>query len=279
LEEVGFTAHNFELFQELIRVPYGVVLVTGPTGSGKTTTLYGVLSELKDETTNIITCEDPIEYELDGINQTQINEKVGLTFARQLRALLRQDPDVILVGEIRDSETAETAIRAALTGHLVLSTLHANDSISSIPRLLDMGIEPFLLGTCLVGSVSQRLVRVLCPKCKTMRPTTELESLVWASHRKIAPAQLPKAVGCLECGGTGYRGRTAVHEILPVIGAVGSLIVGRESVDVIRAEALKYGFRPMQEHALELLEQGLTTFEEARRVVHLHQVSIVTRAA
>jgi type IV pilus assembly protein PilB len=273
LEEVGFTQHNLELFEELIRVPYGVILVTGPTGSGKTTTLYGVLSELKQETTNIMTCEDPIEYEIDGINQTQINEKFGLTFARQLRAILRQDPDIILVGEIRDSETAETAIRAALTGHLVLSTLHANDAISAIPRLLDMGVEPFLLGTCLVGCVSQRLVRVLCPKCKSTRPPTDLETLIWAAHHRQVPSELPMAVGCPQCTSSGYHGRTAVHEIMPVLGSVGPLIVSRESTEVIKSEAVKYGYRSIQEHALDLIEAGQTTFEEARRMVHLHHAA------
>ena len=228
-----------------------------------------MLSELKDEGTNIITCEDPIEYEIDGINQTQVHTRSGLTFARQLRAILRQDPDVILVGEIRDSETAETAIRAALTGHVVLSTLHANDALSTIPRLLDMGIEPFLLGTCLAGVVSQRLVRLLCPSCKAKRPTTEIEGLVWQSQRRVAPKDLPLAVGCPECNGVGFKGRTAIHEILPIAGSIGKLIVRGGTADEIRKEGLAHGFKPIQEHALDLIEQGATTFEECRRSVHL----------
>jgi type IV pilus assembly protein PilB len=269
LDEVGFTEHNLELFKELIHLPHGVLLVTGPTGSGKTTTLYGVLSELRDTSTNVMTCEDPIEYEVDGVNQTQINSKIGLTFARQLRALLRQDPDVMLVGEIRDQETAETAVRAALTGHLVLSTLHSNDALSTIPRLLDMGIEPFLLGTCLTGVVSQRLVRKLCPNCRETRMPTDWEQSLWHQEGREAPLLIPKAVGCPQCFNAGYRGRTAVHEILPVFGHVGELIANRATAEAIREEGVKWGYRPIQSHALDLIDEGLTTVEEARRVIHL----------
>lgn len=269
LDEVGFTSGNLTLFKELINLPHGVLLVTGPTGAGKTTTLYGALSELRDGATNVMTCEDPIEYEIDGVNQTQINSKIGLSFARQLRAVLRQDPDVILVGEIRDQETAETAVRAALTGHLVLSTLHANDAISTIPRLLDMGIEPFLLGSSLTGVVSQRLVRRLCPQCKQTRLPNEWEQSLWEHQGRVAPLLIPKAVGCLSCHNTGYKGRTAVHEILPVFGHVGELISNRAPMDVLRTEALKWGFVPIQSHVLELIDDGITTVEEARRVIHL----------
>ncbi len=178
LEDLGFASHNRTLFQNLISKPYGLIVVTGPTGSGKTTTLYAAINQLKAITNNIMTCEDPIEYDLDGINQSPVNEKVGLTFAAQLRAVLRQDPDIVLVGEIRDQETAETAIRAALTGHLVLSTIHCNDAASVVPRLTDMGIEPYLLSTALIGTTAQRLVRVLCPHCKKKAmPTAEEQAI------------------------------------------------------------------------------------------------------
>lgn len=269
LDEVGFTPHNLAIFKELIQLPHGVLLVTGPTGSGKTTTLYGALSDLRNSSTNVMTCEDPIEYEIDGVNQTQINAKIGLTFARQLRAVLRQDPDVLLVGEIRDTETAETAVRAALTGHLVLSTLHSNDALSTIPRLLDMGIEPFLLGTSLIGVVSQRLLRKICPACKETRVLTEWETALWERMGRTAPLMVPKAVGCPACFGGGYRGRTAVHEILPVFGHVGELIANKGSQDSIKDEAVKWGYEPIQSHALTLIEEGITSLEEARRVIHL----------
>jgi type IV pilus assembly protein PilB len=267
VDEIGFTEHNLALFREMIYTPHGVLLVTGPTGSGKTTTLYGAITELKDVSNNILTVEDPIEYEIDGVNQTQINEKIGLTFAAQLRSMLRQDPDIILVGEIRDAETAETAIRAALTGHLVLSTLHSNDAVSSIPRMLDMGIEPFMLGTSLIGVVSQRLVRVLCIGCMGSREATPGEQGIWMAAGRKPPAKLPIGVGCPMCGGSGYKSRVAIHEILPISNPVGQLITERAPVAAVRAEALNWGFRPIQEHALELIEQGVTSLEEARKKV------------
>jgi type IV pilus assembly protein PilB len=267
LEEVGFTEQNLGLFRDLINQPHGILLVTGPTGSGKTTTLYGALSELNDEATNIMTVEDPIEYEIDGVNQTQVNERIGLGFAAQLRSMLRQDPDVILVGEIRDRETAETAIRASLTGHLVLSTLHTNDAVSAIPRLLDMGIDAYMLGTSLIGVVSQRLVRVLCIGCMAARDTSEKERALWTQAGCAAPGKVPVAVGCPMCGGMGYKGRVAVHEVLEISAALSQMIANRSPLPEVRREALQAGFRPIHQHALQLIEEGMTSLEEVRKKV------------
>jgi type IV pilus assembly protein PilB len=269
LEDLGFTSRNLEMFRGLVRKPYGLFLVTGPTGSGKTTTLYAALNELRNETNNVMTCEDPIEYELDGVNQSQVNEKVGLTFARQLRAILRQDPDVVLVGEIRDAETAETAVRASITGHMVLSTLHCNDAPSAVPRLLDMGIDPFMLSTSLVGSMSQRLIRLLCPACRQVRrPTTAETDLMRAYGVDFAP-EVWEPKGCSSCGGSGYRGRQAVHEIMPVTPTVARLIGAHESLESVVDAAGPQGYEPMQARALEMVLQGKTSLDEARRVVFL----------
>lgn len=266
LDELAFSERNLDLFRRMIERPYGLVLVTGPTGSGKTTTLYSALSELRKVTTNIMTCEDPVEYAIDGINQSQVREKIGLTFAAQLRAILRQDPDVVLVGEIRDQETAETAIRASLTGHLVLSTLHCNDAASAVPRLLDMGVDPFMLSTSLVGVVAQRLLRTLCFNCREERKpdvATEMamhffgldeESRVW----------MPK--GCPQCQ-DGFKGRMAVHEVLPVSSEVAPLIAGRASTAEICEVARRYGYRTMQEDAIDRVHAGLTSFVEAKRLI------------
>lgn len=272
LNEIGFSDRNLKVFRSLVSKPYGMFLVTGPTGSGKTTTLYAALGELRGVTNNVMTCEDPVEYDIDGVNQSMVNEKVGLTFARQLRAILRQDPDVILVGEIRDGETAETAIRASMTGHMVLSTLHCNDAPSAIPRLLDMGIDPFLLSTSLTGVMSQRLLRQLCPHCK-------VEADLNAEDRHIletanGSARLPKVYegkGCPSCNHMGYKGRTAVHEVMPVTSHLGGLIASRQSIDVVRAEAAKIGYRTMQDEALDLVLQGRTSLAEARRVVFFEE--------
>lgn len=246
LDEIGFDDESLSTFRSLLRRPYGILLVTGPTGCGKTTTLYAALQEVRKVTRNIMTCEDPIEYEIDGISQSQVNEKVGLTFASQLRATLRQDPDVILVGEIRDAETAETAVRAALTGHLVLTTLHCNDAPSAVPRLLDMGVDPFLLSSSLIGVMSQRLVRTLCQDCKGE-----------------ASAKNP----CRTCGESGFRGRKAVAEIMPVTRQVAAAIGNRSSMDDVIHAASIAGYKPMQAAADALIAAGKTTLEEARRHV------------
>lgn len=267
LKELGMNERNLSMFSSLIAKPYGMILVTGPTGSGKTTTLYGALREIMRSTNNVMTCEDPIEYEIDGINQSQVNEKIGLSFAAQLRAVLRQDPDVILVGEIRDSETADTAIRAALTGHLVLSTLHCNDAPSAVPRLLDMGIDPFVLSTCLIGITSQRLVRVLCPHCRVKDENPDerevLEVVFGAGERP----PIFKAKGCPICFGTGYRGRIGVHELLPVTPEVASAIASRKPMPEVRGIAARFGYEPLQVDAMRRVLEGRTSLAEAKRQV------------
>ncbi|MBX3095943.1 MAG: type II/IV secretion system protein [Fimbriimonadaceae bacterium] len=268
MEELGFTLHNFQMFQSLIRRPYGLFLVTGPTGSGKTTSLYAALEEIKDTANNVMTVEDPVEYRLDGINQSQINESIGVSFPKQLRAILRQDPDVILVGEIRDLETAETAVRAAMTGHLVLSTLHCNDAASAVPRLLDLGVDPYLLSSSLIGVTAQRLLRNLCPDCKREdKPTDEEQILMRHYFGAEGVSSVWRANGCNECYGTGYSGRQAVHEVLPVTSEVASLIADRAGVEQIKLAAEDYGFRSLQEDALERVLAGQTTLEEAMRLI------------
>ncbi len=235
-------------FDELIRQPHGIVLVTGPTGSGKTTTLYAALSRLNASTTNILTVEDPIEYELPGIGQTQVNARIDMTFAKALRAILRQDPDVIMIGEIRDLETAQIAVQASLTGHLVLATLHTNDSAAAVTRLLDMGIEPFLLSSSLLGVVAQRLVRKLCVHCKRG------DGNDW------------HAAGCEKCGHTGYQGRVGVYELLPTTDQIRAQIHQKASEAEIRAIARADGMLIMREDGERWLRQGVTTREELLRV-------------
>lgn len=266
LSELGLSSDNADIFRRMIQRPYGLVLVTGPTGSGKTTTLYAALNELKSPTTNIMTCEDPIEYSIDGVNQSQVREKVGLTFAAQLRAMLRQDPDVVLVGEIRDQETAATAIRASLTGHLVLSTLHCNDAASAVPRLLDMGVDPFMLSTSLVGVCAQRLVRKLCPHCRELG-APDAKSAEALELFGLNQSETWLATGCAECSSTGYLGRSAVHEMLPVPDEIATLIANHAPVEQIREAAKPWGFRPLQADALDRVAAGLTTVVEARRVI------------
>lgn len=273
MEDLGFSAENHGLFQDLIEKPYGIILVTGPTGSGKTTTLYAALNALKSDETNIMTCEDPIEYELDGINQSQINEKIGLTFAQQLRSVLRQDPDIVLVGEIRDAETAETAVRASLTGHLVLSTLYSNDAPSAVARLLDMGIDPFLLSTSLIGIVAQRLVRVLCPHCKEEAMPNEKERALFRTLDLKASAPIFHAKGCPKCSNLGYRGRTAIHEVLVVTEEVSKLIASGGSLKEIRQAAMANNFRPMQLDAIDRVFAGQTTLDEAKRLIFYNTFS------
>jgi type IV pilus assembly protein PilB len=268
LNEIGFTGPNLDLFRNLVSKPYGMFLVTGPTGSGKTTTLYAALAELRKSTNNVMTCEDPIEYEVDGVNQSQVFEKVGLTFARQLRAILRQDPDIVLVGEIRDAETAETAVRAALTGHMVLSTLHCNDAPSAIPRLLDMHIDPFLLSTSLIGVMAQRLLRKLCPHCRDERIATSEERALLSAYG-VNQTHIAAPVGCPQCAMTGFKGRTAIHEILSIPPPVAKVMASRGSIEEVRQEAVRFGYVPMQHAALDLVSAGMTSLEEARKVVFL----------
>ncbi|CAN5270962.1 type II secretion system ATPase GspE [soil metagenome] len=249
LESVGMQGDTLARFEKLIGQPHGIILVTGPTGSGKTTTLYSALSRLDSSSSNIMTVEDPIEYELSGVGQTQVNAKIELTFAKALRAILRQDPDVIMIGEIRDFETAQIAIQASLTGHLVLATLHTNDSVSAITRLTDMGVEPFLLSSSLLGVLAQRLVRRLCPVCAAASPIGGMEP-----------------VGCDACGQTGYQGRTGIFELLVADDAVQSLIHSRAPESQILATAERGGLRSMREDGERLVEAGVTSRAELLRV-------------
>ena len=250
LEGLGMSGDTLENFKHLVHQPHGIVLVTGPTGSGKTTTLYASLGQIDVSTTNVLTVEDPVEYELPGIGQTQVNPKIELTFAKALRAILRQDPDVIMIGEIRDFETAQIAIQASLTGHLVLATLHTNDAPSAVTRLTDMGVEPFLLSSSLLGVLAQRLVRKLCPHCK----------------RQDAAAGRYHPVGCSECGNTGYKGRTGVHELLVFDNAIRELLVEHPSIQAIRAAARKAGTRTLQESGIAKVLAGITSINEIVRV-------------
>jgi general secretion pathway protein E len=249
LEGLGMSGDVLSAFNRLIQQPHGIVLVTGPTGSGKTTTLYASLGRVDTATTNVLTVEDPVEYELPGIGQTQVNPKIELTFAKALRAILRQDPDVIMIGEIRDHETAQIAIQASLTGHLVLATVHTNDAPSSVTRLIDMGVEPFLLSSSLLGVLAQRLVRKLCPICKNQG-----DDGLW------------HPVGCPACSHTGYKGRTGVYELMRVDESVQALIHNRGDEQALIAAARAAGLRSMREDGERLVRDGITSAEEVVRV-------------
>jgi len=252
------------IFERVLEVPHGIVLVTGPTGSGKTTTLYAGLSRINDVERKIVTIEDPIEYHLHGINQIQVSTKTGLTFARGLRSILRHDPDVILVGEIRDRETAEIAVQASLTGHLVFSTLHTNDAPGALTRLVDMGIEPYLVASSLEMVLAQRLVRLICPACRKACSARDLEALRAEFGQEI-PGGLSRGEGCRQCQGTGYRGRTGIFEIMPLGESLRALILARASAGDIRKEAARQGMRSLREDAWRLVGSGKTTLEEVLR--------------
>jgi type IV pilus assembly protein PilB len=270
LENLGFEPDDLEKFRKAIWTPWGMILVTGPTGSGKTTTLYSALMERNSPDVNIMTAEDPVEVSIPGLNQVQVNERIGLTFASVLRAFLRQDPDIILIGEIRDTETAEIGIKAALTGHLVFSTLHTNDAPSSITRLVDMGIEPFLVGSSLILVVAQRLLRKLCPKCKLVDDTPK-EALVRLGVLKSLDENITiykaNPEGCEECKGTGYKGRTAVHEILEVDEEMRKLIVKGATAEDIRDLAKSKGMRTLYEAGMLKVRRGITDIAEVQRVL------------
>ncbi len=264
-DQLGFTPHNLEIFNKIIRNPHGIILVTGPTGSGKTTSLYAALSELNTVDKNIITIEDPVEYRLEGVNQSQVNVKAGLTFANGLRSVLRQDPDIIMVGEIRDPETAQIAVRAAITGHLVLSTVHTNDTGSTIARLVDMGIEPYLLSSSLVGIIAQRLVRKICINCKQPYPATILE----AEALNVEPGTtLFRGEGCNLCNNTGHNGRMAIHELLPITKKIREAIETRQSTDVIKETALQQGMTTLRDNCVQLALQGIITTDELFRLTY-----------
>ncbi len=269
LEESGFVDRHLTVFRKLIHRPYGLILVTGPTGSGKSTTLYASLQEINSMDKNIITIEDPVEYQLRVINQVQVNPKAGVTFASGLRSILRQDPDIIMIGEIRDKETATIAIQAALTGHLVLSTLHTNDAPSAVTRLVDMGVEPFLIASTLVGTVAQRLVRQICRRCKQpYTPPPELVSNLNlnGTGASAGDVQFMHGKGCQECRETGYAGRIGIFELLLVDDAIRALIVGRTSAREIQTTARQSGFTTLREDGLVKATRGLTTLEEVLRV-------------
>jgi len=272
-EQLGFLPQQQDTFKWLLTRPYGMVLVTGPTGSGKSTSLYAALSTINDPGKNIITIEDPVEYQLSGVTQTEVNSKIGVTFARGLRTMVRQDPDVILVGEIRDPETAEIAIQAALTGHLVFSTLHTNDAPGALVRLTNMGIEPFLISSSVIGVIGQRLVRELCPNCKEpYTPSSQLLAELKNNGNKFAPdIKLWRGAGCQECNHIGYRGRTGIYEIMKLSDTLREMILKRQSAVAVRDQARREGMIGMKECALEKALQGITSAEEIMRVIYVEE--------
>jgi len=266
LKDLGFNNDNLEIFTKMIKQPNGIILVTGPTGSGKTTTLYSALSTISTMEKNIITIEDPVEYELALIRQTQVNVKADVTFANGLRSILRQDPDVIMVGEIRDKETAEVAIQASLTGHLVFSTLHTNDAPSSLTRLIDMGLEPFLISSSLILIVAQRLVRKICPKCKEeySAPLAALKDLGLDSSTKFF-----RGKGCTNCKNSGFLGRIGIFEVLVIDEAIRKMVEEKKSADIIKKKAIESGMKSLREDGLDKAKAGLTTIEEILRVTEI----------
>jgi len=270
LDNLGFFPEDRRAYDEILKNPNGIILVTGPTGSGKSTTLYATLREFNKEEVNIVTVEDPVEATIQGVNQVQVNHKAGVDFVSVLRTFLRQDPDIIMVGEIRDTETAEIAIQAALTGHVVLSTLHTNDSASTVGRLIDMGMEPFLLATSLKGIVAQRLVKKLCPKCKVeYEPTDkEYESLDLFDKSDV---HFYKPVGCAACNNTGYSGRIGVYEILPISPNVRQLIMEKATADEIKFVAMREGMSTLWRSCSRLVANGTTTVDELIRIAYVEE--------
>ncbi|MFA6217402.1 MAG: ATPase, T2SS/T4P/T4SS family [Candidatus Omnitrophota bacterium] len=267
LESLGFPSREMSLFKEILSSPYGIVLVTGPTGSGKTTTLYSSMQMLNKEDVNIMTVEDPVEYQFQGMRQVQVNPIAGLTFASALRSFLRQDPDIVMVGEIRDKETAEIAVQAALTGHLVFSTLHTNDSASSFTRLIDMGVEPFLVSSSLLGILAQRLVRRVCEKCKEYyAPAPELLKSLGLEEKIGKDIKFSRGRGCQICNKTGYKGRIGIYELLKMSPGIQQMVLTRSSAEVIREVAVKEGLTTLRKAALDKLILGVTTTEEVFRV-------------
>ncbi|MEZ6072299.1 MAG: ATPase, T2SS/T4P/T4SS family [Pirellulales bacterium] len=268
LETVGMTGELGTTFRSLIRRPHGIVLVTGPTGSGKTTTLYGALNEIKNVATKIVTIEDPVEYHTSGVSQIQVHSKIGLTFAAGLRSVLRHDPDVVLIGEIRDGETAEAAIQASLTGHLVFSTLHTNDAPSAFTRLIDMGVEPYLVASTLQGVLAQRLLRVLCTKCKRVSTPgpDDLPPDFPVEQWKASGGDLFEPAGCRHCHGTGFAGRSGVFELLKTDDAVRRLCVDRADASQIRDYAIRHGMMTLRQSGWERVIAGLSSIDEVLRI-------------
>jgi len=270
LDQIGFCPHVLSSFRKLVGLSHGIILLTGPTGSGKTTTLYAAINELNCEQRNILTVEDPIEYQLPGVGQMQVKPKINLTFANCLRHILRQDPDVIMVGEIRDTETARIAIQASLTGHLVLSTLHTNDSASAVTRLIDMEIEPYLIASSVVAVMAQRLVRIICPHCKSRsEPSQKLVSSLSTSRMKFdAAAPLHRGLGCKDCLQTGYLGRTGIFELMTIDDEIRELITHRQTAQRVKETAIEKGMTTLREDGLQKALQGRTTLDEVLRVTH-----------
>ncbi len=269
MDDLGLISSNFVMLKEFIQRPNGIILVTGPTGSGKTTTLYSALTRVNTPEKNIITIEDPVEYQLFGIGQIHVNPKIDLTFANGLRSILRQDPDIIMVGEIRDAETAEIAIHASLTGHLVLSTLHTNDSAGAVTRMLDMGIEPFLIASTLCGVIAQRLVRVLCKECKeSYEPDDEELRDIGIVRSQLKDGKIYRGKGCPSCLNMGYRGRMGIFEIMRIDDNVKKMILERSDAGSVRREAVKGGMRLLRDDGVKKIINGITTIEEVLRVSH-----------
>jgi len=268
LSQLGFSQKNALILENFVQRPQGLVLITGPTGSGKTSTLYACMLEIKSEEVNIITVEDPVEFELDGVNQVQINEKVGLTFPFVLRSILRQDPNVIMLGEIRDEETAQIAVQASMTGHMVLSTLHTNDAPAAITRLLDIGIPPYLIASSVVGVVAQRLVRAICPDCKE-EYLPDRDSL---SRLNLNPDDLPfkfyRGAGCKNCNNVGFKGRTALEEIMVMGPKIRELIQSSATGDSLREAAMAMGMTTLGISGMKKIEMGITTIDEVLKAVH-----------
>ncbi|BDC35149.1 hypothetical protein Noda2021_11070 [Candidatus Dependentiae bacterium Noda2021] len=272
LQDLGFSERDLKVIMSSITKPNGIIYITGPTGSGKTSTLYVILGELNQPDVNIITVEDPVEYQMAGIGQVQVKDKIGLDFAAALRSILRQDPDIIMIGETRDQETAQIAIQAALTGHLVLSTLHTNSAPATITRLLDMGIEPFLIASSIILSMAQRLVRKLCPTCKEpFKPDLDLLKSVGLTEKDAQGITFYKPVGCEECNQTGYKGRIAIFELMLTTSAISQLIMSRADTAQIRRQAIADGMTTLLDDGIRKIKEGLTTIEEVLAVAALEQ--------
>lgn len=269
-KKLGMTEDNLRRLERIIKSPYGIILVTGPTGSGKSTTLYAILKELNTNEKNIVTIEDPVEYMMEGVNQVNVNIKADLTFAAGLRSILRQDPDIIMVGEIRDDETAEIAIRSAITGHLVLSSIHTNDAPSAIVRLVDMGIEPYLVATSISGVISQRLVRKICPHCIEAYLASEKEKRI-LDKEDIGDLTLYKGKGCTYCSNSGYMGRIGVYEIMEINREIRSCIMVNKNTDALRDMAIENGMKTLKKSCVELVLNGITTIDELARIAFLKE--------
>jgi general secretion pathway protein E len=270
LEKLGFPQYDLVKFRDLINRPYGIILVTGPTGSGKTTTLYAALSEINSPEKKIITVEDPIEYQLGGVNQVQVKSSIGLSFSNILRSILRQDPDIIMIGEIRDAETAEIAIHAALTGHLVFSTLHTNDAAGAVTRLLEMGMENYLISSSMLGIMAQRLVRIICPECKeAYTPEIGVLEELEVDKQEARGQTVFKGRGCEKCAGTGFRGRQGIYELLPINDDIRELILEKAPSNVIKDKGRSFGMKTLREAGWDKVRRGISTISEVLRVTQV----------